>query len=43
MRIFDVVSRTFQFQILYLLWNKGKYVLKDRLITGEIGRKLEEN
>ena len=44
MRFFDNFSRTFQFQNLNFSWNK--VCLKssrDRLITGVIGRKLEEN
>ena len=44
MRFFDDFSRIFQFQTLDFSWSKSKYMFsRDRLITGVIGRKLDEN
>ena len=41
MRFFDDFSRIFQFQTLDS-WSKVSMFSRDRLITGVIGRKLDE-
>ena len=43
MRFFNDFSRIFHFQTLDFSWSKSKYVARDRLITGAIGHKLNEN
>ena len=43
MRFFDNLSRTFQFQTLDFCGVKVNMYSRDKLITGVIGRKLDEN
>ena len=42
MKFFDDLSRMFQFQTLDFSWSKSMFS-RCRLITGVIGRKLDEN